>query len=78
MAENNASEMRKKLLDIQNELLKGSNEMHEAQYKTPSPSTPAHHTHELSQNDLISILKDLRSNQQKILSMLSEINNKIR
>lgn len=99
MSENNLYEMKQKLLQMQNELLRSSGEKNDptpttnAQTSIPKsaqmsavsniPAITETKTNESNtgsplSNEIISIFKELRQNQQKILGILTEINNKLK
>lgn len=83
MDNNRNYEMRKKLLDIQNELLKGVGEEKEASPETGTPSytmhssTPANDRNTTQGDPLIELLKDIRTNQQTMIHLLNEINGRL-
>jgi len=79
---NNVYEMRKKLLDLQNELLKNAGSEPEPAFQSvPEPHYTASQRKEAenaNQHDSASILKELVSTQKKILDILVEINGKLK
>lgn len=79
---NSVYEMRKKLLDLQSELLKNAaNESGSTSRNVPEPSYTVNIRKEAesaNQYDNASLLKELVSTQKKILDILVEINGKLK
>lgn len=85
--ETSLSDMRKKLLEIQNELLKGAGEknspntetsLHDMGTSTQHTTAPVNKSAGFQSNDVVLMLKEVLSNQKKILDILGEINGKLR
>jgi len=74
-------DMRKKLLELQTELLKNANNKQDDQAGSQSKES-AHSTaalqNQVELNNVLPLLKEIYTGQQKILNMLVEINNKIK
>ena len=80
MADSNSYDIKQKLMEMQNMLLKDALKNPQAapaeapppakQEKQEEGSTPS--------DDVLSLLKDIQSTQQKILRLVEEINGKIR
>lgn len=76
MSGNDLYDMRQKLLSLQNELLKNSiNEQSQSEprieaFTTASPREPV--------EDVVSILKDMRENQEKMLAILEDLLHKFK
>ncbi len=88
MSETSQTDIRKKLLELQNELLKGVIEKGEQppQHLENKPAVkepvngnqPARESHSLDENGLAALLKEMYKNQVKIITLLQEINNKMK
>ena len=88
MSETSPTDIRKKLLELQNELLKGviekgeqppQNSENKQAVKEPIANSPrTKEVHPIDENGLAAILKEMYKNQVKIITLLQEINNKIK
>jgi len=72
MSNNDSYDMKKKLLEMQSELLKDAEISHE-NIRHSSVSSGE----QISESEVISLLKELKTNQQKMMHILIEIYNKI-
>ncbi len=77
MADSNSYDIKQKLMEMQNMLLKDALKNPQA---APAEAPPPAKQEESStpSDDVLSLLKDIRSTQQKILRLVEEINGKIR
>ena len=78
MTESNSYDIRQKLLEMQNQLLK--NASHDPSIIPGSTIPPSQQVkeNENENNDAIAILKEMLKTQQKMVILLSEINNRLK
>lgn len=81
MADSNAYDIRQKLLEMQNQLLKDAGQNSNiipGSHKSPDPKEAEFRENTSTENDVVSLLKDISLTQHKMLALLSEINSKIK
>jgi len=80
-SERDIYDIRKKLLNLQSELVKNFSEKPDAtnnHFEQKTEASVEIKTGEPAASDITQMLKELLANQKKMISMLTEINNKLK